>query len=98
MIITNRQYDRMINIDNVTHIKVIGNKIQAFFRDGSGTLIEEYATSELCKLALMQIQISLDFNKPLHVMSKEEDLRRAINVNPQAHHITGKKTKGHGGS
>lgn len=55
MIIINRQYDRMINIDNVTHIKVIGNKIQAFFRDGSGTLIEEYATSELCKLALMQI-------------------------------------------
>lgn len=97
MLVASRRFDRLINLDNITNIRTIGNKIQAYFDNGNGTLLEQYKTAELCELAISQIKVSLDLGKTMHVMSDEEDLSRLLSAQ-KYRHIDGKKTKGHGGS
>lgn len=97
MLVASRRFDRLINLDNITNIRTIGNKIQAYFDNGNGTLLEQYKTAELCELAISQIKVSLDLGKTMHVMSDEEELSRLLSAQ-KYRHIDGKKTKGHGGS
>lgn len=104
MFILSMDKEIILNINQTTELFLSSKDrhytVMARAASGSNLVMGRYETPELSKTALWMafraIQLGKDFAIPDAEAVKAEIIKGASD--PQRHHATGKKTKGHGGS
>lgn len=103
MFIVGKDKETVANTEFVTNIYIgIDNcSIKANFIDGKGCQIAKYNSEEQAQIAMEILLNDLEKGKSgvCIFMPDENAIKAKLNSKEQKyHHLTGKKTKGHGGS
>lgn len=101
MFIVAKDRKSIVNTNHITSIYMgaDGCTIKADFENGKGCQIARYDAEKLSKIAMDIIANNIDRNSTLCYMPDDKSIKAKINLEEQKyHHITGKKTKGRGGS
>lgn len=100
MFLINKDKSAIVNMDQVTSIYTgaDGCTLKADFGNGKGCQIGRYKSEKECRMAIQIISQSI--GKAELCFSPQDDVISAkLNLTEgKKYHITGKKTKGHGGS
>lgn len=101
--IVNRECNDMYNIDHVTNIYIGSDGCTIKAAAGASTrggILGKYNSYEESKTAFMIMSERIAKGMPLIKMPGDAEVKERIKSEPKDsyHHITGKKTKGHGGS
>lgn len=100
MFVVSKDRNSIINTSQVTAIFVGADNctIKADFQNVKGCQLGRYNSEAAAVTAIGIIAQSIE-NKEVCYMPKDNEIEAKINLFEQKkHHITGKKTKGHGGS
>lgn len=102
MIIVSKNKDIMVNTDHVKSIFIgaDGCSLKANFGNTDGCQIARYSSPDESRIAFEMIYEAIG-KKEVFVMPEDYEVKSKI-MNKRGytdiHHVTGKKTKGHGGS
>ena len=100
MYIVSKDRKSIINFEQVTamYIGSDGCSVKVDYSRGSGSQLGRYESDKEARKAIEVIADSIDKTKVCY-MPDDQVIKAKINLEEQRHHhITGKKTKGHGGS
>ncbi|MBD5543725.1 MAG: hypothetical protein HDR01_05660 [Lachnospiraceae bacterium] len=100
MYIVSKDKKSIINTEQITsmYVGADGCTIKADFGNGKGCQIGRYNSEKECQIAIEIIAGSFG-KSDLCFMPENSVINAKINLGEQKqHHISGKKTKGHGGS
>lgn len=100
MYIINKSKTQILNLEQITVIYIGADdvSIKANFATGSGCQIEKYDSLTEAAMALEMLGKAIGRNE-VFFFPDSKALKAKIQEGKQVtHHITGKKTKGHGGS
>lgn len=100
MFIVNKAKTQIINMDQVTALYVgsDGRSIKVDFGNGRGCQVTQYSTGEEAVEAIGQLAGAIGKTE-VFFFPDDDKVRERLKISEQRyHHITGKKTKGHGGS
>lgn len=99
MIIVSKDKDSIVNMEQVTNIFVgnDGYTVKAAFANGSGCQLGRY-NSPIANKVIEMIGLAVGRTE-VYFLPNDEAVAAKMNETKQTyHHVTGKKTKGHGGS
>lgn len=100
MFIVSKDKKAIINTEQITSIYIgaDGCTIKADFENGKGCQIARYNSEKASQIAIDIISNSFGKSE-ICFMPEESDINAKLNImERREYHITGKKTKGHGGS
>lgn len=100
MYIVNKDKTQIVNLEQVTCLYIGGDEctIKAEFSTGKGCQIARYDSHEVAAAVIEEIGKAAG-NTETFFLPDNETARAKAKLNAQKwHHVTGKKTKGHGGS
>lgn len=100
MYIINKSKTQFLNLEQVS-ILYIGTdnvSIKADFANGKGCQVARYDSHSEALTALEMLGKAAERNKVFFFPDDKEIKAKMIVEKQKVHHITGKKTKGHGGS
>lgn len=100
MFILSKDNRSIINMEQITVVYIGSDNctIKADYQNGKGCQLGRYNSEEETKIAMSIIFESVGKTE-ICVMPTDEAVRAKSNLREQKnHHISGKKTKGHGGS
>lgn len=100
MYIVSKDKKSIINTEQITSIYVgaDGCTLKADFENGKGCQIGRYMSEKECQIAIEIIAENIG-KSDVCFMPKDSFINAKINLEEQkTHHISGKKTKGYGGS
>lgn len=100
MYIVSKDKNCIINTELITSIYIgaDGCTIKADFGNGKGCQIGRYFSEKESQIAIETVASSMGKNE-VCFMPEDNAVKAKINLGEQKqHHISGKKTKGHGGS
>lgn len=102
MIIVNKDRNDAYNMDHVTNIYIGADGCSIKASAGSATrggILGKYGSYELAGKAFQILMESIEKeDKKVLYMPDDSDVHGKMQMKQTYHHITGKKTKGHGGS
>ncbi len=99
MIVVNKQRTSLINMDHVSCIYMgVDGSLKANCTAGGSCQIARYNTPEEGETALAMLIESIGKTEVFYCPSDEAVCARIAASGQKYHHVTGKKTKGHGGS
>ncbi len=101
MFIVTKDGKSIINARYVTSIYMGVDKccIKADFENGKGCQIARYDTDKYSEIAMNVIADSIRRDETICYMPDDKGVKARLNIEEQKyHHLTGKKTKGRGGS
>ena len=102
MLLMSKNKDSIVNLEYVENVYIgaNGTSIKMISNSGNGSQLGAYTTSEETKMALNILSNRIKSNESLIEMPTEKDIQAyvvSLGIE-KPRHITGKKTKGHGGS
>ena len=100
MFILSKDNRSIINMEQITVVYIGSDNctIKADYQNGKGCQLGRYNSEEETKIAMSIISESVGKTE-ICVMPTDEAVRAKCNLREQkSHHVSGKKTKGHGGS
>ena len=100
MYIVSKDKKSIINTEQITslYIGADGCTIKADFGNGKGCQIGRYHSEKECQVAIEIIAGSLEKSAVCYVPDSMAITAKLSARETKQHHISGKKTKGHGGS
>ncbi len=101
MILVSKDHNDAYNIDHITNIYIgsDGQSIKAATDSGTrGGILGKYNTYDETRKAFEMIMDKLSANALVVYMPKDSEIKEKGTYNAPHHHITGKKTRGYGGS
>lgn len=99
MIVVNKQRTSLINMDHISCVYMgVDGSLKANYAAGDGCQIARYNTPAEGEMALAMLIESIGKTEVFYCPSDETVRARIAASGQKYHHITGKKTKGHGGS
>lgn len=103
MFIYNRKTNKIFNLNAVANIFVgrEGDSVSLGLTSGQISKFKEYNSEQEAREAIAMLADTIRVGKSeIFTMPESEELKQRIQQMPleQKHHISGKKTKGHGGS
>lgn len=99
MIIVSKDRNNIVNLEQVTNIFAgsDGYTVKAEYANGNGCQLGRYSSPAASKVIEM-IGLAVGRTEVYFLPNDEEVSARLNEEKARYHHITGKKTKGHGGS
>ena len=102
MLLMSKNKDSIVNLEYVENVYIgaNGTSIKMISNSGNGSQLGAYTTSAETKMALNILSNRIKSNESLIEMPTEKDIQAyvvSLGIE-KPRHITGKKTKGHGGS
>ena len=100
MFLVSKDKKAIVNMSQITSIYIgaDGCTLKADFENGKGCQIGRYKSEKESQTAIQIISESVGKNE-MFFMPQDDSINAKLNLAEQkTHHITGKKTKGHGGS
>ena len=100
MYIVSKDTRSMVNAEQITSIYIgaDGCTIKADFKNGKGCQIGRYASEKACQIALEILAKDSTRNGVSWMPTDDAVNARLALEDRKVHHVSGKKTKGHGGS
>lgn len=102
MFIVSKDRTTIVNVDQITamYISTDGYSIRVEVQNGKPWNIGRYDSQEETREAIQMITNKLRLSKDTIALMPDADQIKAVLAlkDQRCHHITGKKTKGHGGS
>mgnify|MGYP004469680699 FL=1 len=103
MFIVNKQYDDTYNTDHITNIYISSDGCTIKASAGTATrggILGKYGSFKEAQTAFRMLMDGIGKNSPVYRMPSDGEVGEKIKAAPgdNYHHITGKKTKGHGAS
>lgn len=100
MLIVNKGKTSIVNMSQVTVVYLGADNctVKADYQNGNGCQLGRYNSEEAARTAIEIIASSVGKSE-ICFMPDDNSVNAKINIGEQkSHHISGKKTKGHGGS
>ena len=103
MYVVNKQYDDTYNTDHITNIYISSDGCTIKASAGTATrggILGKYGSFKEAQTAFRMLMDGIGKNSPVYRMPSDEEVGEKIKSAPgnNYHHITGRKTKGHGAS
>lgn len=100
MYIISKDGNSIVNMDHVTSIYIgaDGCTVKADFANGKGCQLGRYNSAQECQIAVEMVAENLEKMKNSCLPSDSVVSAKLRLVRQEQHHISGKKTKSHGGS
>ncbi len=100
MYVISKDKNSIVNMDHVTSIYIgaDGCTVKADFANGKGCQLGRYNSAQECRIAVEMVAENLEKMKNSCLPSDSVVSAKLRLVGQKQYHISGKKTKGHGGS
>lgn len=98
MFVVDKNRAAIINMNNVGCMYISEGSIKASYTSGSGSQVARYNTPREAEEALKMLAESIGKSEVFFFPDDEAVRVRIAASGQKYHHVTGKKTKGHGGS
>lgn len=100
MIIINKDETSFVNYEQIENVFIGDTSIKANLKSGKGMQLAKYNTDEETKQAFRILVDKLRQNSAVINMPTDEEVKQKINLIPvyKQRSLTGKKSKGYGGS
>ena len=100
MIIVNKDGTSIVNFNQIENIFIGDMSIKANFKSGKGMQLGCYSNREEAKIVIEILAEKIKTGADLIKMPQDKEIEAKVNSNTYAkpRHISGKKTKGYGGS
>ena len=102
MFVVNKQCDDTYNTEHITNIYIgsDGCTIKASAGTTRGGILGKYGSFKEAQTAFQMLMDGIGKNSPVYRMPSDDEVGEKIKSAPgnNYHHITGRKTKGHGAS